>query len=118
MRESHQKGDTIMTLLAIDQDSDDSALIYSIGDSSAIVQSLFEVDGNLLKVKSTVAEDFFDYEREGAVLSYAIVLKVTDELGLTSTLQTTIEIKDDNEFAPVFTSSTEAFGSITESSPG
>jgi hypothetical protein len=47
-----------------------------------------------------------------------IKFRVTDELGLTSTLQTTIEIKDDNEFAPVVTSSTEAFGSITESSPG
>jgi hypothetical protein len=37
MCESLQKGETIMTLLATDEDSDDNTLIYSIGDSVSII---------------------------------------------------------------------------------
>ncbi|XP_060576951.1 cadherin EGF LAG seven-pass G-type receptor 2-like [Ruditapes philippinarum] len=117
MCENIQNGDSVMTLNANDEDSDDSSLIFSMEGSSDDVKALFEIVGNTLKIKSTVADNTFDYEKEGSVKSYAIVLKVTDVSGLSSTLETSIELEDDNEFAPVFTSASEA--SISESSsPG
>jgi hypothetical protein len=39
------------------------------------VKALFEIVGNTLKIKFSVDDNTFDYEKEGTVKSFAIVLK-------------------------------------------
>ena len=49
------------------------------------------------------------------ILSFLLISRVTDELGISTTLSTKIKVEDDNDNAPIFEGDSKA--SLLESSP-
>ncbi|XP_053406641.1 protocadherin Fat 4-like [Mercenaria mercenaria] len=99
--ETVQADETVLTLTATDADTDDATLTFNMDASAAPTRQLFEINGRELKVKASVANDYFDAEKDGVVLQYPIILEVSDG-GTSTTLSTTIDVQDVNDNSPVF----------------